>query len=157
MRGHVFVSYARRDQDFVDRLVDTLERRGETVWIDREDIPASLKWMDRIRSAIVDARACLFVISRHAVDSEVWKARWQASLHRRGELDDLGARVPRSCSVFRRTGKRGDLRSGFAGAAGPALSKAARRWSRLGDETTGIHLPGTSSLLCTSEDPETAG
>ena len=90
---HVFVSYARRDQDFVDRLVDTLERRGETVWIDREDIPASLKWMDRIRSAIVDARACLFVISRHAVDSEVWNVEL---IRRQGPLVDCGPRSSRT-------------------------------------------------------------
>lgn len=69
---HVFISYSRENQELVDRLVEALERQGETVWIDREDIPVSFKWMERIRGAIVDARACVFAISRPAVDSEIW-------------------------------------------------------------------------------------
>lgn len=73
-QGHIFVSYARRDQVFVDRLVESLEHQGERVWIDRESIPDTFKWMEQIRAAIVDAKACLFVISRKALDSEVWNA-----------------------------------------------------------------------------------
>jgi hypothetical protein len=30
----VFVSYSRRDAEFVRRLVDTLESRGKDVWVD---------------------------------------------------------------------------------------------------------------------------
>ena len=65
--GHVFISYARTDQAFVDELVAALERLGEKPWLDRERIPDAMKWMEQIRFAIVDARACVFIISQQAV------------------------------------------------------------------------------------------
>jgi hypothetical protein len=34
--SHVFLSYSRRDQAFVDRLIAELERAGLDVWIDRD-------------------------------------------------------------------------------------------------------------------------
>jgi hypothetical protein len=42
--SHVFLSYARRDQVFVDRLIAELERTGLDVWIDRDDIPGGAAW-----------------------------------------------------------------------------------------------------------------
>ena len=98
--GHVFVSYARKDQEFVDDLVAAFERHEESTWLDRERIPDATKWMEQIRYAIVDARACVFVISEHAVDSEIWNAELSEGLKHGKRLlpviiDDVCAtRVP---------------------------------------------------------------
>ena len=39
----VFISYSRRDEEFVERLRETLADNGKDVWVDREDIgPAAV-------------------------------------------------------------------------------------------------------------------
>ena len=99
---HIFVSYARKDQEFVDQLVTALERLGEQTWIDRDRIPDAMKWMQQIRFAVVDARACVFVISENSVESEIWNAELNEAL-RHGKrlvpvvIDNVAAeRVPNS-------------------------------------------------------------
>ena len=69
--GTVFISYARKDSAFVRRLHDALEARGREAWVDWEGIPPTEKWLAKIRSAIEEADAFLFVISPEAVASEV--------------------------------------------------------------------------------------
>jgi len=81
LEGHVFVSYARNNQKFVDLLVAALERKGERTWLDREQIPDAMKWMEQIHFAIVDARACIFIISEQAVESEVWNTELNEALN----------------------------------------------------------------------------
>ena len=69
--GDVFISYSRRDKDFVVRLHDALKRAGRDVWVDWEGIPPSAEWMREIHAAIEDADAVLFVISSHSAASPV--------------------------------------------------------------------------------------
>ncbi|MCZ4607917.1 toll/interleukin-1 receptor domain-containing protein [Streptomyces sp. Lzd4kr] len=67
MQHHVFVSYSRRDQTWVDQLVEDLVRRGVKCWIDRNDIPFSVPWRGEVEDAI---QACdLFLVC----DSEHWQ------------------------------------------------------------------------------------
>jgi hypothetical protein len=68
--SHVFLSYARRDQVFVDRLIGELERAGLDVWIDREDIPGGAAWEATITSAVRASTALVVVLSPAAVESE---------------------------------------------------------------------------------------
>lgn len=67
----VFVSYSRRDSEFVRRLVDGLTARGKDVWVDWEDIPPSADWFDEIGRGIDAADGFLYVISPDSVASEV--------------------------------------------------------------------------------------
>lgn len=69
--SHVFISYSRRDTDFVRQLHGALERDDRDAWVDWEGIPPSDKWMARIHSAIDEAEAFLFVISPDSVESEI--------------------------------------------------------------------------------------
>ena len=68
--SHVFLSYARRDQEFVDRLVTALERRGMNVWVDRDDIPGGAAWESAIGEALSVSSAVLVVLSPASVTSE---------------------------------------------------------------------------------------
>lgn len=113
LEGHVFVSYARRNQAFVNDLVAALERHGEKTWIDRDRIPDAMKWMQQIRFAIVDARACIFIISEQAVESEIWNAELNEAL-RHGKrlvpviIDNVVAnRVPEALRELQWTDFRG--------------------------------------------------
>jgi hypothetical protein len=67
----VFISYARTDIAFTRRLHDALEERGRQAWVDWEGIPPIDQWLAKIRSAIDEADAFVFVISPDSVASEV--------------------------------------------------------------------------------------
>ena len=66
----VFVSYSRRDGEFVRRLVDALGERGKQAWVDVEGIRDAEVFPERLRSAIEESDGFVFVISPDAVTSE---------------------------------------------------------------------------------------
>jgi WD40 repeat protein len=65
----VFVSYSRRDTEFVRRLVEGLQARGKEVWLDTEGIRDGEVFPDAIRSAVEGSNAFVFVISPESVAS----------------------------------------------------------------------------------------
>jgi WD40 repeat protein len=67
----VFISYAREDRRFVQRLHDSLATEGRESWVDWEGIPASAKWMAEVRAAIDQADCFCFVVSPDSVESPV--------------------------------------------------------------------------------------
>jgi formylglycine-generating enzyme required for sulfatase activity len=76
MGDHVFICYARQDQDFVLKLAANLKERGVPVWLDQWDIPASADWDLTIDNALYDCAQFLIVLSPAA----------RASREVRGEL-----------------------------------------------------------------------
>jgi WD40 repeat protein len=66
-----FISYSRRDIDFVRRLHDALQRAGRDAWVDWEGIPPSAEWMKEIHTAIDAADTFLVVLSSHSAASDV--------------------------------------------------------------------------------------
>ncbi len=69
--GNAFVSYSRRDQEFVRRLVDRLQENGHDAWVDWEEIPLTADWMKEIETGIEEANDFIFVISPDSVQSEI--------------------------------------------------------------------------------------
>ena len=67
----VFISYSRKDGNFVRSLNDALAAVQREVWVDWEDIPASAEWLAEIEGAIEGAQAFVFVLSPDSVTSEV--------------------------------------------------------------------------------------
>jgi hypothetical protein len=72
VRMRVFVSYSRRDSEFVDRLDEALTQLGYDLWIDREDISGSGddRWRHSIVRAIRECDAMMLVLSSNSVVSE---------------------------------------------------------------------------------------
>ena len=66
-----FISYSRKDREFVQRLHAVLAARGKTGWVDWEGIPPSAEWLEEIHASIDAAQAFLFVISPDSVKSQV--------------------------------------------------------------------------------------
>jgi pSer/pThr/pTyr-binding forkhead associated (FHA) protein len=66
----VFVSYSRRDSRAVDRLVDDLERRGISAWVDRSGLVGGADWTTEIVNAIHEADAFVIALSRWSVASD---------------------------------------------------------------------------------------
>jgi WD40 repeat protein len=65
----VFLSYSRRDSEFVDRLSAALDVRGKEVWLDTGSIADAEVFPQAIRTAIETSDAFLFVITPDAVAS----------------------------------------------------------------------------------------
>ena len=67
----VFISYSRRDIDFVRHLFDQLKARDRDAWADWQDIPPTADWLAEIYSGIESANTFLFIISPDSVASEI--------------------------------------------------------------------------------------
>jgi WD40 repeat protein len=65
----VFVSYSRRDSEFVRRLAESVSARGKELWLDTEGIADGEVFPQAIRSAIEQSDAFLFVITPASVES----------------------------------------------------------------------------------------
>jgi len=63
----VFISYSRRDIDFVRHLFDQLTARDRKPWADWQDIPPTADSLAEIYSGIEAANTFLFVISPDSV------------------------------------------------------------------------------------------
>ncbi|MBD1846699.1 toll/interleukin-1 receptor domain-containing protein [Cyanobacteria bacterium FACHB-63] len=67
----VFISYSRKDKEFVQALHAALEAEERDIWIDWEDIPATADWWQEIEQGIEGASTFVFVISPDSMVSEV--------------------------------------------------------------------------------------
>jgi hypothetical protein len=80
----IFVSYSRHDSEFVDRLIQELERRGFDAWVDREDIRGGAAWGAAISQAIRRCLAVIVVLSPHSgASANVAKELSLADHHKR--------------------------------------------------------------------------
>jgi len=71
MTTDVFISYSRKDQDFVRQLFVALEAENRVAWVDWEGIPLTADWWAEIQGGIEAAQTFVFVISPDAAASEV--------------------------------------------------------------------------------------
>lgn len=67
----VFISYSRRDIEFVDRLEPALVARNVEPLVDRHDIEKLEDWWDRIKQLIGQADTVVFVLSPNWLASEI--------------------------------------------------------------------------------------
>lgn len=66
---YVFISYARRDSQFVDRLSADLQQAGVRVWRDVEQIQPGQQWQRALKDALKDSFVLIYVASEHSGDS----------------------------------------------------------------------------------------
>ncbi len=82
----VFVSYSRRDLEFVSKLVDALKEHGDFhVFQDTSDILPSEEWKARLEKLIGEADTIVFCMSPNSIASEVcsWEVELAESLNKR--------------------------------------------------------------------------
>jgi TIR domain/Sulfatase-modifying factor enzyme 1 len=84
-KARVFISYSRKDMDFVDRLDAALEARGYKPVIDRSEIHSLEDWWNRIQALIGKADTIIFVLSPDAISSSTCRKEvaFAASLNKR--------------------------------------------------------------------------
>jgi tetratricopeptide (TPR) repeat protein len=83
--ANIFISYSRKDINFVDRLGAALITRKFKPLIDRTDILAFEEWWKRIKALIISADTVVFVVSPDAVCSTICaeEVSFAASLKKR--------------------------------------------------------------------------
>ena len=69
----IFISYSRKDTDFVRRVADRLLESGIDIWVDWEDIPPSVDWIKEIQKGIESADIFLLFVSPDSMSSKVCK------------------------------------------------------------------------------------
>ena len=67
----VFISYSRKDKDFVSTLYAAFERSKKNIWVDWNNIPLTSDWWAEIEKGIESADTFVFVISPDSIASEV--------------------------------------------------------------------------------------
>lgn len=67
----LFVSYSRKDSVAARKLITSFQKMDQDVWVDWEDIPPAVDWMDQIFRGIEGADAFIFLVSPDSVASEV--------------------------------------------------------------------------------------
>lgn len=66
----IFVSYSRKDKDFVKVLHDRLIKLTRDVWVDWEDIPLTADWKKEIYTGIEGTDNFLFILSPDSIKSQ---------------------------------------------------------------------------------------
>ena len=73
----IFISYSRRDSQFVDRLGRALRSCGHETWIDRENLRDGQDWQDGVRCAIGACDVVLVVVTPDSLDSPHVRMEYQ--------------------------------------------------------------------------------
>jgi TIR domain len=69
-RYDAFLSYAREDRAFAERLAEALAARGQRVWLDVRDIPGGAQWRLHQAHALEACKAFVFLLSLDSVGSQ---------------------------------------------------------------------------------------
>lgn len=69
MSKEIFISYSRRDQEFVTRLAADLNERVADVWFDQSAIQVGQKWHEEIMEGVHACKAFVLVLSPDAAES----------------------------------------------------------------------------------------
>src|SRR5215470_6292535 len=70
LMAHLFISYSRRDSEFVDRLIVALECYGFQTWEDLKALAGGDIWKAAISKAVRECDAFLIILSPESVSSE---------------------------------------------------------------------------------------
>lgn len=67
----IFISYSRKDKEFVRKLHEALSKLNRDTWVDWENIPLTADWWKEIEAGIEAANTFVFVISPDSISSQV--------------------------------------------------------------------------------------
>ena len=68
-KGHIFMSYSRRNEQFVVPLARDLIDDGIPIWIDQLEIAAGDNWKEALQNGISGTDAIMVVLSQDSIDS----------------------------------------------------------------------------------------
>lgn len=147
--SRVFLSYSRRDEDFVTRLEQALIADDFTVYVDRTAIEKGVDWWQRIRQLIAASDAVIFVLSPDALQSDVCARELDHAVslgkrlipvvHRKVAARDVPEAIASINYIFFDDAGTGQAGSGFDGAVNELVAALrtdigwVREHTRLGE------------------------
>ncbi|MBW4690619.1 MAG: TIR domain-containing protein [Lyngbya sp. HA4199-MV5] len=90
----VFISYSRKDKEFVQELHTALKEEVQDVWVDWQNIPLTADWWQEVERGIESASTFVFVISPDSVGSTVCRQELEHSIKHNKRLVPI---VRRNC------------------------------------------------------------
>src|SRR5947208_16243796 len=66
-----FISYSRKDKEFVRTVHQALTDAKKNIWVDWEDIPVTSDWRAEIESGIDGSNSFIFIITPDSAASKV--------------------------------------------------------------------------------------
>lgn len=96
--GHVFICYAREDEEFALALAAQLKQRGIDIWIDQFNIEYGVDWDRAIDNALYDCGILLIILSPASVDSDEVRSELRVALNERRQIVPVlyqPCRIPR--------------------------------------------------------------
>lgn len=118
-KDFVFISYSRKDRDFVDRLEKDLRAVGVQTWRDIDEISPGQNWESAISDAINRADVLLHVSSSNSVNSKWIHLELMAGISKKKKvipviIDDKGAEeLPDYLQTIQWVDFREDYKSAF--------------------------------------------
>jgi len=82
----IFISYSRKDIEFVRKLAGDLETSGYDVWWDVTDLEGGDDWVSTIPQAISSSQYFIVVLTPNAVTSEWVRKEYTQALHLRKKI-----------------------------------------------------------------------
>lgn len=76
METKIFVSYSRKNNDFVERLHTDLIAEGFDMWLDQKKIQPGQDWAEAIQQALQECELLLAILSPESVASREVQAEW---------------------------------------------------------------------------------
>lgn len=148
--SELFISYSRRDLDFVNRLVKDLTKAEFGVWRDAENItPGTINWEKSIREAIKNAKAVVLVASPDSLQSDYVQGELAIARHYQLPIYPIWANgnewvncIPLDMMKTQRV----DARNGLYSLALTQLTDTLRKLIGVPDEHVKIHLPAHDQL-----------
>ena len=79
--GDLFISYSRKDKEFVQVLHQALTKKKYNSWVDWEDIPLTADWWEEVKAGIEGADDFVFIISPDSINSKVCTEEIEHAVH----------------------------------------------------------------------------
>jgi hypothetical protein len=82
----IFISYSRKDIDFVRKLAGDLEKAGYDVWWDITDLRGGDDWVSTLPAAIKSSQFFIIVLTPNSVESEWVRKEYTQALSLRKKI-----------------------------------------------------------------------
>jgi len=92
----IFISYSRKDMDFVRKLAGDLEAAGYDVWWDITDLQGGDDWVNTIPQAISSSQYVIVVLTPASIESEWVRKEYTQALSLRKKIVPI---MLTSCSI----------------------------------------------------------
>jgi hypothetical protein len=96
--NHVFICYARQDEEFALSLAAQLQQRDITIWMDQLSLEYGVDWDRAIDDALYDCAVLLIILSPASVHSDEVRSELRVALNERKPIVPVlyqNCRIPR--------------------------------------------------------------